>query len=134
MPAWVGLVGGDFVAIVMFVVIGRASHAMSLLDVPGMLFVAAPFLIGWFVVAPWFGLYRVEIVAHRMQTLWRVSVAWLIGGGMGLVLRAFFLERSLTDPTSYPLTFTLITLATVLMLLLIWRMGYVWWVNREGQA
>lgn len=98
----------DVLAVVVFAVLGRRSHAEGL-DVAGVLGTAAPFLAG--LVAGW-GAGR----------LWRapatlVSGLWAVGGAavVGLGLRAVVIGR-------LPWTFALVATVSLVVLLFSWRL------------
>ncbi len=98
----------DVLAVLVFALLGRRSHAEGL-DVAGVAGTAAPFLVG--LAAGW--------VAGRV---WRSPTAlpsglWAVGGAVvgGLALRAAITGR-------LPVTFVLVTTVTLLVLLLGWRL------------
>jgi hypothetical protein len=53
---------GDALALLIFAALGRASHgeAAGLTALTQVAETAAPFIIGWFAVAPLFGAYRAQ--------------------------------------------------------------------------
>jgi hypothetical protein len=115
-----GLALGDAVTFVLFASIGRASHAEAagLAAIPATLETAAPFLIGWFAVAPWFGSYNNRVANRPVAMIGRTALTWLIAWPIGLGLRALIRQASI------PISFALVTFATVLVMLLIWRGVY----------
>lgn len=122
------LSGGDFLAFLLFVWIGRSSHALSLTDIGAVLETAAPFVIGWFVVAPWFGLFGAEVSRSWRKLTPRLLVAWVVlGGPLALMLRNIFLGRPILGGT-IP-TFALVTMGVTTIFLLIWRLGYSRWAG-----
>jgi hypothetical protein len=126
------LIGGDTLVFLAFVLIGRNNHALAVTNIGAVLFTAAPFLIGWFVVAPWFGLFRAEVSRSWRKWLPRLGLAWAIGGPLALILRTLFLGRPLLEGI-IP-TFAVVTLTVTTLFLIIWRLGYGWWVNRSTQT
>lgn len=123
------LAAGDALAFMLFAAIGRASHGeASGLDALLMVAeTAAPFALGWFVIAPFVGAYRAEIGGQPRPMLKRTALAWLIAWPIGLALRA--LIRS----SGIPLTFAIITLVTVLIILLGWRGAFAWLSARAAR-
>ncbi len=120
------LIGGDLLALLLFVWIGRSSHSLSATDIKAALVTAAPFVISWFLVAPWFGLFRNEVSQNWRKLVPRLLLAWvIIGGPLALVLRALFLGRPV--PAGIIPIFAAITLSITTLFLLIWRLGYAWW-------
>lgn len=121
---------GDLLALLLFVWIGRRSHALSIMDVTAVFKTAAPFIIGWFVVTPWFGLFQAEVNQSWQKLLPRLLLAWVvIGGPLSLILRTLFLGRPLL--TGIIPMFALITMVVTTLFFIIWRLGYVWWNNRQ---
>jgi hypothetical protein len=57
--AW--LIGGDILVLLLFTWIGERSHNLPGLDLRAVQTVAAPFIIAWFLIAPWLGLFRAEV-------------------------------------------------------------------------
>ena len=111
------LVAGDALAFMLFSAIGRTSHGEAagleaLLQVAG---TAAPFLAGWFLAAPPLGAYRPALLAGPRPMLARTALAWLVAWPLGLGLRALLLQRGI------PISFALVTFATVLVILGLWR-------------
>ena len=107
-PTTVTLTAGvDVLAVVVFAAVGRRSHAQGV-DAFGVLSTAAPFLLGlllgWLVVRAW----RAPLPLLVGVAVW----AWVVLVGLGV--RAVFLHR-------LPLTFGLITAASLALLLLGWR-------------
>src|SRR5215216_3593152 len=101
---------GDALAFMLFAAIGRASHgeASGLNAILQVAETAAPFMVGWFVIAPFAGAYASASSSRPRSMLGRVALAWLIAWPIGLVL------RTLIRSTSSAPTFAVITLITVL--------------------
>jgi hypothetical protein len=108
---------GDTLVFLIFAWIGRSSHRepVGAVALPAVAGTAAPFLVAWFLVAPFMGAYRPAPGTSRRTMLGRTALTWMIAGPLGLVLRAAILRRGI------PLSFALITLLTNLTLLLAWR-------------
>lgn len=123
------LVTGDLLVILSFVWIGRSSHHFPLDDIGASLFTALPFIVGWFLIMPWFGLYSAEVSLNWRKVVPRLLIGWAIGGGAALVLRALLLERSIVGGI-IP-TFAAISLGYIGVLALVWRLGYCWWAQRN---
>jgi hypothetical protein len=135
LSAWSGvqrtaaLAGGDALVFLLFAAIGRSSHGAAagldaLLQVAG---TAAPFAAGWLVAAPLVGAYRPAVIAALRPMLARTALAWLAAWPVGLGLRALLLQRGI------PISFALVTLATVLLLLLAWRSLFVLAASRAAK-
>ncbi len=117
------LIVGDALALLAFGVIGRMTHNLSASDVSGVLETTVPFMVGWFVVAPWFGLFRSEIALAPMKTTVLTLLAWVpIGYPIGLVLWALVRRRSIPDGIAPE--FAIAALAATVVFLLGWRLVY----------
>lgn len=116
---------GDLIAIILFVFIGQQDHATTDVNNPllGLLRASFPFLITWLIVAPIVGAYpAAENITLRRLLLHGLNAS-LIAAPIGLMLRAFLLERAVIVPI-----FMLLTLAATGAFILIWRLvfGLVW--------
>ena len=125
---WVWLVLGDLLALLLFVWVGRGTHSLPSSDIVAALVTAAPFVLGWFVVAPWLGLYKARVSQNLGQLLPRLLLAWLIAGPLSALLRAIFLGRPL--PEGIIPIFVLVTTGVGFAFFLVWRLLYLWWNNR----
>jgi len=122
------LMGGDLLVLLLFTWVGRSSHSLSSIDISGGLAAAAPFIISWFLIAPWFGLFHVEVSQTWRKLVPRLLLVWLIGGPLAGLLRALFLGRPI--PEGIVPTFVVVTMTVASLFMLIWRLGYIWWINR----
>jgi hypothetical protein len=122
------LIGGDLLVLLLFTWVGRSSHSLSGTDIFAGLATAAPFIISWFLIAPWFGLFQVEVSQTWRKLVPRLLLVWLIGGPLAGLLRALFLGRPI--PEGIVPTFVVITMIVASLFMLVWRLGYIWWVNR----
>jgi hypothetical protein len=123
------LIAGDLLVILSFVWVGRSSHSLSMTNITESLSTALPFIISWFLITPWFGIYRAEVSRTWRKLVPRLLVAWAVAGPVALVLRALFLGRPL--PEGIIPIFAIVSLGYIGLVVLIWRLGYVWWVNRS---
>lgn len=114
------LVAGDALALLVFATIGRASHgeAAGLAALAQTIETAAPFVVGWFAIAPLAGLYRADIVDQPRRMLPRLALAWLVAWPIGLGLRALIRQSGI------PLSFALVTFISVLAIMAAWRAIY----------
>ncbi len=132
------LVLGDILAFLIFADLGRRSHgaAAGLSALFEVIKTAAPFLLGWFAVAPWLKAYRDERLTSNPNEpqqrgllvrtmLQRTTLAWLVACPVGLVLRALFLWRGI------PVSFAIVTFASTLLILGGWRALFAWLVSHS---
>lgn len=136
----VALVIGDIITFLVFAALGRRSHgeAAGLAAWFEVVQTAAPFILGWFIVAPFVGAYRLRKNAERRTPndqsvalsvpamLQQTTLAWLAAWPLGLVLRALFLQRGI------PVSFAIVTLLTNMVLLGGWRAVFAWLALRRN--
>jgi hypothetical protein len=77
--------------------------------------IATPFAAGWFVVAPFLGAYKADLVAQPRRLLPRVALAWLIALPLGLLLWSIVRQKTVQP------AFAIVTFITNLIMLLGWR-------------
>jgi hypothetical protein len=124
------LVGGDLLVLLIFTWVGRRSHTLPLMDIRAFLMTAAPFMIGWFLIAPWFGLFNANVSQNWRKLAPRLLLAWIIGGPLALILRALLLGRPI--PAGIPLSFAVAALTFSTLFMLAWRLGYIWWITHRS--
>jgi undecaprenyl pyrophosphate phosphatase UppP len=122
------LAAGDAIALLLWVVAGLASHQMWGSWLFNLLRVAAPFLIGWFAVAPFTGAYRLPRPDERGQFMRRSALTWLIATAVGLALRSTIFR------STFFLTFALITLLITGIFVLGWRATFAWLIYPSLQS
>ncbi len=119
---------GDAVVFLIFSWLGRNSHheAADVAALPNVVGTAAPFLIAWFAVAGFRGMYtKGASTATPGRAVARTALTWCIAGPLGLALRALILRRGI------PPSFAIVALLTNLILLLGWRGLAALLLNRE---
>jgi hypothetical protein len=122
-----GLAAGDLVAFNIVTAIGLLSHGeLTGLDSVGQVaIVAAPFAIGWFLIAPFAGAFRSDIASQPRRILPRAAVAWLIALPIGLLLWSLIRQKQIQTP------FAIVTFITNLIVLLGWRGIFAWLATRN---
>lgn len=112
------LVIGDIMCFLIFSVIGTSSHgrATGLASIGYIVLVALPFMAGWFLVAPFLGLYRKELLAAPRAMAYRTAIAWVPAWVISMILWGIFFDHGV--PAS---AFMLISFAFNLAILEIWR-------------
>ena len=121
------LIAGDLVAFNVVTTIGLLSHGeLTGLDALGqVVIVAAPFAIGWFLIAPFAGAFRADIVNQPRRILPRAALAWLIALPIGLLLWSLIRQKQIQLP------FAVVTFITNLVVLLGWRGVFAWLTARN---
>ena len=117
------LVIGDAIAFLIFAAIGRRSHGeaasiSSFLQVVG---TAAPFALGWFIVAPFIGAYRRRQTTGVRNMAQRTALSWVAAWPVALLFRGIAIDRAVP-----PLTFMLISLISNMVFLEVWRALFAW--------
>jgi len=112
-----GLIVGDACMFLIFATVGRASHHEAAgIDAFWLIMqTAAPFAIGWFVVAPFFGIYRESVTASMRTMLMRTALAWVCAWPVGMLLRWLFTQEA------PPVSFAIVVLVANLLFLTVWR-------------
>lgn len=112
------LAAGDALCFLIFAAIGRGSHgeATGVGAIPQIVVTALPFAAGWFLVSPFLGAFRGDIVTQPRAMALRTTLAWLSGWPVALALRGIFVDHRVP-----PFSFATIVLFFNLGLLLIWR-------------
>lgn len=86
------LILGDILAIAIVTIIGFATHGETKVAlVPRMLTTFAPLILGWFLLAPFFGLFNPAVNSDFRQ-LWRPVLVMVFAGPLAVLLRAFLLN------------------------------------------
>jgi hypothetical protein len=115
---------GDLIAIAILTFIGFAAHGETDVSfLPRMAAVFFPALIGWFLLAPWFGLFDEAVIASP-KSLWRIPLAMLAVAPLAVILRAAILNTA-----GVPL-FTLVLGSTHALGMIAWRAAYLFAAKR----
>ena len=113
------LIFGDGLTLLIVTLIGFATHGESGVSfLPRMLAAFIPLLIGWFLLAPWFGLIKAEIISNPKQ-IWRPALAMLFAGPLAVVLRGLILNAPIIP------IFAVVLSATSAFGMTIWRGLYL---------
>lgn len=117
---------GDVIALIVFATIGRSSHgeASGFSALVETLTTAAPFVLGWLLVAPWLGVYRPSAWASPRSAVWTVLKASVPAFVLAVLLRAA-LRGEFSPIAFYPVTFVI-----SLAFLLAWRLLHWAWTTR----
>ena len=107
----------DLVILLAFAFIGLSNHKEAV--TPGSIArTAAPFVLAWFIVAPWLGAFGRSASAASTRTLpfvRRSAAAWLVAWALALLVRALVFRDGIAPP------FAIIALVFNAVLLLSWR-------------
>ncbi len=117
------LVIGDAIVFLIFAAVGRRSHGeaagiSSFLQVAG---TAAPFALGWFIVAPLVGVYRRRQTTGVGNMAQRTALSWVAAWPVALLFRGVAVDRAVP-----PVTFMLISLISNMIFLEVWRTLFAW--------
>lgn len=127
----VALVLGDVVVFLVFAAIGRRSHGeeAGLAAVLQVMTTAVPFLLGWFLVAPFIGAFRRDIQANPLKMARRTALAWLAAWPVAMLLRGLLVDHAIP-----PWTFWLVAFLSNTVFLQIWRLPYALITKRSKRA
>ena len=116
---------GDLLAIAILTFIGFATHGEADISfLPRMSAAFFPVLVGWFLLAPWFGLFDEQVISS-LKSLWRILPAMLAVAPLAVILRAAILNSA-----ALPI-FTLVLGSTNAFGMLIWRAIYLFVIQRN---
>jgi branched-subunit amino acid transport protein len=111
------VVVGDVASISIIILYGRVvSHDYPLASL-GTIETLSPFLAGWAIGVGLVGLYSERIPHTRTDTLRFVTAAWFVAVAIGLIVRS---SPTMTGSVTWP--FGLVVAASVLLVLLAWRL------------
>ncbi|HLX58949.1 MAG TPA: DUF3054 domain-containing protein [Ktedonobacteraceae bacterium] len=109
---------GDVLVFLVFVIIGDTSHEKlnGLASIPHIILVALPFIVGWFIVSPFMGLFQRGIFTQPREMAIRTAIAWIPAWVIAMLLRGIFFDHGIPGSA-----FMVIALLFNLALLEIWR-------------
>jgi hypothetical protein len=112
-------------ALALVTVIGFATHGETGLSfLPRMLAAFFPLVVGWFGLAPWFGLFAAETPSDPKQ-FWRPALVMVFAAPLATVLRA-----ALLGVNAIPV-FTLVLGSTSALGMVTWRWLYRLWLAKS---
>jgi hypothetical protein len=112
------LICGDILAIGLVTIIGFSTHGEAGLSfLPRMAAVFFPLVAGWFLLAPWFGLFQDEIIRTARQ-LWRPALTAIFVAPLAAVLRGLILNAPIIP------IFAVVLGAILALGIVIWRGFY----------
>jgi hypothetical protein len=120
------LILGDIVAHAILTFIGFATHGETDLSfLPRMAVVFFPTLLGWFLLAPWFGLFDEAAISAPINLL-RIPLAMLFIAPFAVILRGALLNA----PTLA--LFALILGGSNALGMMVWRWLYIFIAKQAG--
>jgi Protein of unknown function (DUF3054) len=108
---------GDVMVFLVFATLGMDSHneITSPAGLAQVVLVAAPFALGWFLVAPFVGAFGPDVANEPRKMFRRTLLAWTLAWPVGLALRWLFVGHI------PPASFALVVFVFNLIILLVWR-------------
>ena len=120
------LIVGDLIAFGLITLLGFSSHReLGFSYLSRMAASFFPISMVWFLLAPWFGLFRKEIISNVRQ-LWRLVLVILIAGPLAAFMRGLILGSPVI-----PIFVIVLTLTSALGLIA-WRTLYFLFTRRSG--
>lgn len=108
---------GDLFVFLLFAYVGKSSHQMEITWL-GLIETAAPFILGWFVVGYFTGIFKPSAYASFGQAIIKTALTWLVAGPVGLALRAIIFQEG------FDLTFAIVTMISIAIFMMVWRTIY----------
>lgn len=119
------LIAGDVLLLGLLTILGFATHGETGASfIPRMGTTFLPLVLGWFMIAPWLGLFD-EAVTFNFKLLWRIIPAMLFVAPLAVVLRATLLHSA-----ALPI-FALVLGGMNALGMLVWRTIYIY-LFRKG--
>jgi len=119
------LVPGDIIAVILITMIGFVTHGETDSSfLPRFLAVFLPLTLAWFLLAPWFGLFKPEITSNPKQ-LWRPVLAMLYAAPFAAILRGLYLGTAIIP------IFAVVLATTSAFGMLVWRAVFVFCAKRQ---
>lgn len=118
---------GDLVVLLVFVVLGLSNHKETA-SLGKIVHTAAPFVLAWFVIAPWLGAFgRLGSAATTgpRRLFARTAAAWPVAWAAALILRGLLFRDDVT------VAFSVVALLINAVLLLGWRGATSWLLWRQ---
>src|SRR5712692_1974130 len=116
--AVISLAIGDVMVFLIFVIIGDTSHGKlsGLASILHIILVALPFIAGWFIVSPFMGMFRRDILTQPRAMAIRTIWAWIPSWVIAMLLLGIFQYHAVP-----PTPFMIVALVFNLTILEIWR-------------
>ena len=111
---------GDAIVFLVFASIGQNNHGESL-SIPSIIFIAIPFALGWFLVSPFVGAFRADIVSNPRRMANRTIQAWFLSWPVAMALRWLLVDRTRNTSFTGFITFAFVVLVINVVILLLWR-------------
>ena len=109
------LVFGDSLALLVTTLLGFITHdEVAISFLPRFLALFVPLVIAWFLLAPWFGLFRQEI-SSSLRQFWRTVFAMAFVAPFAVVMRSLVLNTAILP------IFAVVLAATSAIGMLLWR-------------
>lgn len=118
----ISLVVGDILCFLIFASVGSGQHGEGL-NLLNSVWIALPFLAGWFLIAPWLGAFRADIATQPTPMILRTALAWLASWPVAMLFRWLLVDRVKVPAVTLNgfLSFAFVALAFNMGLFLLWR-------------
>ena len=132
------LVVGDALIFLIFAAIGRRSHGeqVGLDALLATITTAIPFAAAWFLVSPIVGAFKRGLELQPRKMALRTALSWLSAWPLAMALRIFFVDYLTNHSINWRgiVSFSLITLISNTILLLLWRWPLALVISRRGRS
>lgn len=121
---------GDWLVILLFVVVGQTDHNMlGMAALPSLLITTLSLAVPWTIVAVLLGGYRPQTAAGLVAWIGRCLTIWLVAAPLGLIVRALLRGQS-----TIILVFMIVLMGVGGLFIVGWRAIYWWWAARKRQT
>ncbi|HNP85786.1 MAG TPA: DUF3054 domain-containing protein [Kouleothrix sp.] len=120
---------GDVIAFNIVTAIGLLNHGelTGFGRIGEVITIATPFAVGWFLVAPFLGAFKPDVITQPRRMLARSALSWLLALPIGLLLWSFVRHKTVQP------AFAVVTFITNMIVLLGWRGTFAWLSGRTHQ-
>ena len=108
---------GEICVFTLFVILGKFEHGVTIRQ--SFIPTALPFLLCWFVISPWLGSYKMSTLYGFKQTIWRISLTWILCGFIAIIARFVLTDRPLV------MNFVVVSIAVQGLALIAWRVMFM---------
>lgn len=119
------LIIGDAIVFLVFALIGISSHKEAI-DSVKVVTTAAPFALGWFMVAPFVGAFSRKKTSEPGKMALYTILAWLPSLVLGMTIRGITVDQKVPPPS-----FIVITLISNTIFLSVWRVPFAWLTGKK---
>lgn len=121
----ISLAFGDALCFVVFASLGTSQHNEGF-NLLYNLWIALPFLLSWFLISPFIGVFRADVATKPAKMATRTVLAWLCTWPVAMFIRWLLVDLAKGTSFAAFLPFAIVALLFNAGLLLLWRWPFAW--------